>query len=251
MGRHKISSLEDGMWGLWSRWEWIRFHIHIHSSILLLLFPAVSMPLQLLAWRKKSRTKSPLYNRVAMTLPAGTQGRCQVYMQGLGYAWKNLQVYQVWCHCSYDAAASFRMCLPYNYRKMTLLYPNHSSVLPFRAGKISAAQGVFVDTNQYTNKATTHSLNAFPSSACPALWSVHILRVEGVQVQPMPQWTSAHISVFPVGPTWQLAPLHRKEECNEALLGSAFMTPSVFLTEQLLSKIPKRKLDHLTPPLSI
>lgn len=113
-------------------------------------------------------------------------------------------------------------------------------------------ESLWIPTNTgTTNKATTHSLNAFPSSACPALWSVHILRVEGVQVQPMPQWTSAHISVFPVGPTWQLAPLHRKEECNEALLGSAFMTPSVFLTEQLLSKIPKRKLDHLTPPLSI
>lgn len=151
MGRHKISSLEDGMWGLWSRWEWIRFHIHIHSSILLLLFPAVSMPLQLLAWRKKSRTKSPLYNRVTMTLPAGTQGRCQVYMQGLGYAWKNLQVYQVWCHCSYDVAASFRMCLPYNYRKMTLLYPNHSSVLHLELEKyLLLRESLWIPTNTQT-----------------------------------------------------------------------------------------------------
>lgn len=151
MGRHKISSLEDGMWGLWSRWEWIRFHIHIHSSILLLLSPAVSMPLQLLAWRKKSRTKSPLYNRVTMTLPAGTQGRCQVYMQGLGYAWKNLQVYQVWCHCSYDVAASFRMCLPYNYRKMTLLYPNHSSVLHLELEKyLLLRESLWIPTNTQT-----------------------------------------------------------------------------------------------------
>lgn len=124
-----------------------------------------------------------------MTLPAGTQGRCQVYMQGLGYAWKNLQVYQVWCHCSYDVAASFRMCLPYNYRKMTLLYPNHSSVLHLELEKyLLLRESLWIPTNTgTTNKATTHSLNAFPSSACPALWSVHILMVEGVQVQPMPQ----------------------------------------------------------------
>lgn len=112
-----------------------------------------------------------------MTLPAGTQGRCQVYMQGLGYAWKNLQVYQVWCHCSYDVAASFRMCLPYNYRKMTLLYPNHSSVLPFRAGKISAAQGVFVDTNQYWHHKQSHNtfLECFPQFCLPcSVVSAHL-----------------------------------------------------------------------------
>lgn len=42
-----------------------------------------------------------------------------------------------------------------------------------------------------------------------------------------------------------------QKDWNEALLGSAFMTSSAFLTEQFLSKIPKGNLDHLAPSFSI
>lgn len=170
----------------------------------MLLFPTISMPPQLLACRKKSRMKSPLNNRVTMTLPAGTRGQCQVYMQGLGYTRKNLQVYQVWCHCSYDVAASFRTCCRITTEKWHFNTQIIALLCLLELEKYLLLRGVFVDSiinSGTTNKATTTpSLNAFPSFARPALWSMHTSRVKEVQVQFLPQWTSAHISVFPVGP---------------------------------------------------
>lgn len=148
IGRHTIPRLEDGLWGLWSRWEWIHFHIHIHSSILMLLFPTISMPPQLLACRKKSRMKSPLNNRVTTALPAGTRGQCQVYMQGLGYTRENLQVYQVWCHCSYDVAASFRTCCRITMEKWHFNTQIIALLCLLELEKYLLLRRVFVDTNQ-------------------------------------------------------------------------------------------------------